>query len=130
MVRITRTSLVATVAVLASLALPGPALAGGCEVLQDVRDRAECTARAEARDAARAEVARQVDGATPGRSGSDDSSGSDGQAHSAAWEQALEEADGVDPSALLEPRPIAAVGGLAWFLVVLRSRRRTRTAHA
>jgi hypothetical protein len=109
---------------IAVLALPGSAMAGGCEVLQDVRDRAECTARAHARDAARAEVERQVAGATPA------GAGSAGASHSAAWQEALDEADGLDAGALLEPRPIAAVGGLVWFLVVLRMRRRRATRRA
>ena len=111
MVRITVALLVALVV----LAVPGRALAGGCEVLQDVGDRAECVARAEAREAARAEVERAVGEPREPRA-----------AHSAAWEQALEESEGIDATALLEPRPIAAVGGLAWFLLVLRARRRAR----
>lgn len=115
MLRITVTSLVA----LFVFVLPGEALAGGCEVLRNARDRAECMARAEAREAARAEVARQMDAARPAGAGGEPRAG-----RSAAWEQALDESDGIDAGALLEPRPIAAVGGLVWFLLVVRARRR------
>jgi hypothetical protein len=100
------------------VAVPAVAQAGGCEVLQDLRDRAECVARQEARQAARAEVERQLDAARPAREPR--------ERQSAAWEGALDEADAFDPGALLEPRPLAAVGGLAWFLLALRARRRTR----
>jgi hypothetical protein len=102
-------------AALVLLALPAGATAGGCEVLREPGDRAECLARAKARDVARAEVQREVDGAT--------ASSSSG-AHSAAWTKAIEEADGVDVSEVVEPRLLAAIGGLAWFFLALRARRR------
>lgn len=115
-----------TLAVAICVAGPGTAVAAGCEVLTDPRDRAECVARESARDAARAEVDRRAagDGATT-IAGETPTAG-----RTAAWQQALDEADGVHPGDVLEPRPLAAIIGLAWFGLVLRhrlraSRRRT-----
>lgn len=107
--------LVALVALLGALAVPGVALAAGCEVLADRADRAECVARAQARAAAQAEVERRVDGPP-----------ADDEPRSAAWQQALDESTGFDADALLEPRVLAAVGGLAWFALVVRARLRAR----
>ena len=105
---------------------PASAWAGGGEVLGEPRDRAECAARAAAREAARDEVVRQLGGGeaagTSGRTAVSDGDPS----RSADWQAAMQEADGVDLGELLEPRPLAAVGGLAWFLFVVRSRRRAR----
>src|SRR5690606_32103479 len=95
---------------------PATALAAGsgCEVLKDAVDRARCEVRAEARDAARAEVQRASQDAAPRSAG----------ASSPAWDAALASAEGPDWRTLLQPRPIAAIGGLVWFLLVLRHRRR------
>lgn len=92
------------------------ALAAGCEVLVDPAERADCVARQQARVAARAQVRSEVqDRPVP-----------DGE-RSAAWQRALAEADGVHARDVLEPRPIAAIGGLAWFALALRARRRRAT---
>ncbi len=99
-----------------SYVLPVSAMAGGCEVLRDARDRAECVARQSAREEARAEVERQLGSRGGGEAG-----------RTAAWQDAVDEANGIDLGALLEPRPIAAVGGLAWFAYLVRSRRRARS---
>lgn len=109
---------------------PAPARAAGCEVLGDPRDRAECEARAVAREAARAEVERQVGGggAAPARgAGADASSAASSSGRSADWQAAVDEAGAVDPGQLLEPRPLAALGGIVWFLLAVRSRRRARS---
>lgn len=99
---------------------PGDAMAAGCEVLGDPRERAECVARQEAREAARAEVQRQADDSSGGLAEATT------QPRSAAWQAAIEDAEGVDAGVLLEPRPIAAIVGLAWFALVARSRWRAR----
>lgn len=106
------------------LALPGSAAAAGCEVLIDPRDRTECVARASARDAARAEVDRRVAGGGSMAVAVAEDAPTAGR--SAAWQQALDEADGVHPGDVLEPRPIAAIIGLAWFGLVMRHRLRAR----
>lgn len=106
-------------AVATLLLLPAGADAAGCEVLRDPADRAACAAREQARTAARAEVQRRVatnvdarEAPAPGRS--------------AAWERAVEESERVDPRELLDLRLLAAVGGLAWFALAVRARRRPR----
>jgi hypothetical protein len=98
------------------LLAPGSAFAAGCDVLGDPRDRAECEAREVAREQARAEVERRIDGGTSPA----------GAGRSAAWQEALDESEAFDPTALLEPRPLAAVLGLVWFGLAMRSRRRRR----
>ncbi len=103
------------------LLAPATAHAAGCEVLGDPRDRAECEARAVAREEARNEVERQMRGGEPASSNATSSS------RSADWQAAVDEANGVDPGALLEPRPLAAIGGTLWFLLAVRSRRRARS---
>lgn len=92
--------------------------------MQDPRDRAECEVRAEAREAARAEVDRQLAGGpTAGTSGDTSVSAGD-PSRSADWRAAMDEADGFDAGALLESRSLAAVGGLVWFVLAVRLRRR------
>lgn len=98
------------------------AAASGCSVLEGARDRVECEARAAAREEARAEVERRIGDGAPGTSGQDD--------RSSDWQAAVEEANGFDAGAVLEPRPLAALGGLAWFVVALRMRRRRSRAGA
>lgn len=109
---------------LCAMGWPAGADAAGCEVLQGPRDRAECSARQAAREQARAEVARKVE-ATPGTS---TGAGAD-RSHSDAWDRALHDARGAHPADLVEPRPLAAVVGLAWFGLVARSRLRARRRH-
>lgn len=102
------------------LSLPGAARAAGCEVLAIPADRAECVARAQAREAARAEVRQRADG------GADGLAAAPVSGRSAAWQRAVEESQGVDAHELLDARLLAAVGGLAWFAWAVRSRRRAR----
>lgn len=108
------------------LLAPSGAQAAGCEVMHDPRERAECAARAQAREAARAEVRRELGAATPGQRGAA------APARTPAWQAAVEEAQRVDASEVLEPRPVAAIVGLVWFAVAvrLRLRRRRRNASA
>ncbi|MCW2921532.1 MAG: hypothetical protein JWL76_1406 [Thermoleophilia bacterium] len=115
--------------VLVALGAPATARAAGCEVLRDPRDRTECEARAVAREAARDEVERQLaGGASAGMAG--DTTGGDTSvsaadpSRSADWQDAVREANGFDPGALLDVRPLAAVGGIAWFVIAVRVRRR------
>jgi hypothetical protein len=121
MVRVTIRMVALTLA-LCAVGLPATAHAGGCEVLGDPRDRAECQARAVARETARDEVERQLES----RSGTAASSDATSSTRSADWRAAMDEADDFDAGALLELRPLAAIGGLAWFALVLRARRRAR----
>lgn len=109
---------VALALLLGTLAVPGVAGAAGCEVMTDVRERADCVARAEARDAARAEVDRRTTEAAgrPGGSTLDDA--------------LRDRTEAADPDRLLEPRPIAAVAGLLVFFLMVRSRWRRRRAGA
>jgi hypothetical protein len=114
------------VALAGAVVLPAPARAAaeptGCAVLGDVRDRAECEARAAAREEARAEVDRQL-----GERGDEGSGATVGAAtRSADWQAAVDEANAFDASAILEPRPVAAVVGLTWFFLAVRARRRAR----
>ena len=103
-------------------------------MLRDPRERADCVAREQAREQARAQVQRQVDGAAssfdapPSFDAPATARGasSDDRNRTAAWQAAVDEASGVDAGAILEPRPIAALAGLAWFLLVVRVRRRRR----
>jgi hypothetical protein len=101
----------------ALLAAPGGAVAAGCEVLDDPAQRADCEARAQAREAARSEVDRRVDDAR-----SDESGTANGR--TAAWQDAIEESRGTDAGELLDLRLAAAIGGLAWFWLTLRHQRR------
>lgn len=101
------------------LSLPGAAGAAGCEVLAVPAERTECVARAQAREAARAEVRQRTAGA-------DGVAVAPAAGRSAAWQQALEESEGIDTRELLDLRLLAAVGGLAWFVLALRSRRHRR----
>jgi hypothetical protein len=105
------------------LAIPSTAGAAGCEVIRDAADRADCVARQTARDAARAEVDRQVNGAAPaaGRA-----SGATGR--SAAWDRAMHDANGVHADEVFDLRLLAAIGGLIWFTLALRHRRRRARA--
>lgn len=105
--------------VIAMTTFPGVATAGGCEVLHDTGDRVSCEARAEARSSARAEVERAVADEGPAARASGP--------QSAAWQDAIDESRGVHLDALLAPRPLAAVIGLAWFGLLVRSRWRART---
>jgi hypothetical protein len=100
--------------------LPAAAGAAGCEVVADAADRADCVARQAARDAARAQVDRQVTDATPGANGV--------TGRSAAWDHAMQQADGVHADELFDLRLLAAVGGLAWFGLAVRHRRRRARA--
>lgn len=101
------------------LLAPSGAQAAGCEVMHDPGERAECAARAQARETARAEVRREVGAATPGE-------GEAAPARTPAWQAAVEEAQGVDASEVFEPRPVAAIVGLVWFALALRLRLRRR----
>ncbi len=121
MVRVTIRMAALTIA-LGVIVLPATAQAAGCEVLTDPRDRVECETRAAAREAARDEVDRQLGS----RTGAAASSNATDSSRSADWRAAMEEADGFDAGALLEPRPLAAVGGIAWFVLAVRARRRAR----
>jgi hypothetical protein len=102
------------------LAVPAGAHAAGCEVLTSPGDRARCVAREQARDAAREEVRSQVRHAAP------DAGATTNDGHTAAWTKALAQSDDFDASTVVEPRPIAAVIGLAWLGLVLRARWRAR----
>jgi hypothetical protein len=106
------------------LLAPSTAGAAGCDVLGDPRDRAECEARESAREQARAEVERRMDDAASPAGTSVDDATPAGAGRSAAWQQALEESEEFDPTALLEPRPLAAVLGLVWFGLAFRRRHR------
>ncbi|MCW2961905.1 MAG: hypothetical protein JWM25_828 [Thermoleophilia bacterium] len=103
----------------------GPATAGAaadCTILDEPQARAECSARATAREAARAEVASRTADDSPPAAGSS----------SKRWNDAMEEAKGVDLGDVIDPRPLAALVGGTWFFLVARSRwksrRRTRRA--
>lgn len=91
--------------------------AKGCEVLDAAGERAECVVRERAREQARAEVDRRV-GAVAGAANVN---------RSERWSDALDEAAGVHPGDVLEPRPIATVVGLLWLALVARSRWRGRS---
>lgn len=102
--------------------LPSAAGAAGCEVIANAADRADCVARQAARDAARAEVDRQVTDAGP--------RGASTAGRSAAWERAVQQADGVHADELINLRLLAAIGGITWFALAVRHRRRRRNARA
>lgn len=109
---------VAVAAAAAAPLLPAPAqAAGGCEVLRVPAERAECVARERARDEARAEVQRQM---------ADRPAGAE-QHRPGRWGSRGAGPVAPDADELIEPRLIAAVGGLLWFFVVARARWRART---
>lgn len=124
----------ATLTLCACLLAPASAFAGGCETLDAPADRASCVAKQQAREAARAEVQRQVSERAPSRDdvGGAASSGSRAASSgsSAAWRSAMHEADGVHLDTLLGIRALAAVLGLAWFALVVRARWRRRRRSA